>query len=410
MKKIKGAITTPRGFKAAGVRCGIKKNRPDLALIYSEVPATSFGMFTTNRVKAAPVKLSIQRIRKGCAQAIVANSGIANACTGKKGLEDADKMSEIVATELKIEKEEVLVASTGKIGELLPMSNVEKGIKQAINELSYEGGEKAAEAILTTDTTIKQVVLETDIPARGKGKVKIAGIAKGSGMISPNLATMLCFITTDACITADALKEALKGAANKSFNQISVDGDMSTNDSVFILANGLAKNERIKTWRKKKKIRIKDENFSYFCKALDYLCISLAKMIARDGEGATKLMEIKVKEGAFPKEVRRIAKAVAISPLVKTAIAGASPNWGRIMSALGSAHTHIDTEKVDVYFEEIPVVKEGERANFDKERLKEILRKDEVKITIDLHRGNCETTFWGCDLTEKYVKINKRYF
>ncbi len=410
MKKIKGAITTPRGFKAAGVHCGIKKNRPDLALIYSEVPATSFGMFTTNRVKAAPVKLSIQRIRKRCAQAIVINSGIANACTGKRGLEDADKMSEIVAKELKIRKEEVLVASTGKIGEFLPMTKIGEGIKQAINELSYEGGEKAAEAILTTDISIKQVVLETDIPARGKGKVKIAGIAKGSGMISPNLATMLCFITTDACITADALEEALKGAVNKSFNQISVDGDMSTNDSVFILANGLARNERIKTWRKKKKLRIEDENFSYFCEALDYLCISLAKMIARDGEGATKLIEIKVKGGAFPKEVRRIAKAVAISPLVKTAIAGASPNWGRIMSALGSAHTHIDTEKVDVYFEGIPVVKKGESAGFEREKLKEILKKDEVKIIIDLHRGSCETTFWGCDLTEKYVKINKRYF
>lgn len=410
MKKIKGTITTPRGFKAAGVRCGIKKNRPDLALIYSEVPATSFGMFTTNRVKAAPVKLSIQRIRKKYAQAIVINSGIANACTGKKGLEDADKMSEIAAKELKIEKEEILVASTGKIGKFLPMTKIEKGIKQAINELSYQGGEKTAEAILTTDTTIKQIVIETDIPARGKGKVKIAGIAKGSGMISPNLATMLCFITTDACIAPDALEGALKGAVNKSFNQVSIDGDMSTNDSVFILANGLAKNERVKTWRKKKKLRIEDENFSYFCKALDYLCISLAKMIARDGEGATKLMEIKVRGGAFPKEVRRIAKAVAISPLVKTAIAGASPNWGRVMSALGSAHTHIDTEKVDVYFEEILVVKKGEAAGFEREKLKEILEKDEVKITIDLHRGSCETIFWGCDLTEEYVKINKRYF
>ncbi len=410
MKKIKGGITTPRGFKSAGVHCGIKKNRPDLALIYSEVPAISFGMFTTNRVKAAPVKLSIQRVRKTYAHAIVINSGIANACTGKKGLEDADKMSEIVAKELKIKKEEVLVASTGKIGEFLPMSKVEEGIKQAINELSYERGEKAAEAILTTDTTIKQVALETDIPARAKGKVKIAGIAKGSGMISPNLATMLCFITTDACITSDALEEALRGAVNKSLNQISVDGDMSTNDSVFILANGLARNECIKTWRKKKKLRIEDENFSYFCKALDCLCISLAKMIARDGEGATKLIEIKVKGGAFPKEVRRIAKAVGISPLVKTAIAGASPNWGRIMSALGSAHTHIDTGKVDLYFEGIPVVKKGEAAGFEGEKLKEILKKDEVKIIIDLHRGSCETTFWGCDLTEKYVKINKRYF
>jgi len=409
LKEIEGEITTPRGFKAAGVHCGIKKNRLDLALIYSEIPAISFGMFTTNRVKAAPVELSIQRIRKRSIQAIVINSGIANACTGKKGLEDADKMTEIVAERLNIEKEKVLVASTGKIGEFLPLSNIEEGIKQAVSELSSKGGEKVAEAILTTDTTIKQVVVETDIPARGKGKVMLAGIAKGSGMISPNLATMLCFITTDVCITPDALEEALKRAVNKSFNQISVDGDMSTNDSVIILANGLARNKKIKTWQKKKKLKIEDENFSHFCKALDYLCISLAKMVARDGEGATKLIEIRVKGGAFPKEVRRIARAVANSPLVKAAIGGASPNWGRIMSALGSAHTCVDTQRVDVYFDKLLVVRGGEAASFEKEKLKEILKRDEVKITIDLHRGSWETVFWGCDLTEKYVKINKRY-
>ncbi|MBC7189802.1 bifunctional ornithine acetyltransferase/N-acetylglutamate synthase, partial [Candidatus Aerophobetes bacterium] len=238
MIEIEGGITSPLGFKAAGVHCGIKKNSPDLALIFSEVPAVAAGVFTTNKVKAAPVILSQKKIRKGKARVIVVNSGNANACTGKEGFENAKKMCEIAARELGVPSEEVLVASTGVIGEQLPMEKIKEGIKKAAGLLSRRGSKMAAEAILTTDKVVKEIAVETDIEGRGKKKVRIGGIAKGSGMIAPNLATMLCFITTDACITLDALKEALSRAVNRSFNNISVDGDMSTNDTVIALANG----------------------------------------------------------------------------------------------------------------------------------------------------------------------------
>jgi len=323
MKEIQGGITAPKGFKAAGVHCGIKKNKPDLALIYSDVPAIAWAMFTSNKVKSAPVQISIKKIRNRRAQAIVANSGIANTCTGERGVKDAQKMAQLTAQELKIGEEDALVASTGHIGEFLPMSKIEEGIKQAKPLLSSEEEQQAAQAISTTDSFTKEISVETDILGRGKNKVKMGGIAKGAGMISPNLATMLCFITTDACITEDALEEATRAAVNKSFNQISVDGDMSTNDTIFIMANGQAGNKRIKTWHKKKKLRVKDENFDYFSQALDFVCISLAKMIVRDGEGATKLIEVKVEGAPFPKDARRIARAVTNSSLVKTAIAGA---------------------------------------------------------------------------------------
>jgi len=289
------------------------------------------------------------------------------------------------------------------------MGKIEEGIKQAKSLLSPRGGRQAAEAIVTTDTFVKEISVETDISARGKNKVKIGGIAKGAGMISPNLATMLCFITTDACISEDALEEAIKSAVNKSFNQISIDADMSTNDTVFIMANGQARNKRIKTWHKKKKLRVKDENFDYFSQALDFVCIYLAKMIVRDGEGATKLIEVKVEGAPFPKDARRIARAIASSSLVKTAIAGASPNWGRVMSALGAAHTKIDPDKVDIYFGSLLTVKNGVGIDAIGPKLREVLKQNEIRITIHLNQGNHQTTFYGCDLTEKYVRINKRY-
>ena len=409
MKEIPRGITAPKGFKAGGVHCGIKKNKPDLALIYSDVPGVAYAMFTSNKVKAAPVRVSMKKIRNRCAQAIIVNSGIANACTGERGIKDAQEMSKLAAQELKIREEDVLTASTGHIGELLPMSKIEEGIKQAKSLLSSKGGRQAAEAIVTTDTFAKEISVETDISGRGKNKVKIGGIAKGAGMISPNLATMLCFITTDACISEDALEEATRSAVNKSFNQISIDADMSTNDTVFIIANGQAGNKRIKTWHKKKKLRVKDENFDYFCRALDFICLSLAKMLVRDGEGATKLIEVKVEGAPFSKDARRIARAVASSSLVKTAIAGASPNWGRVMAALGGAHTRIEPEKVDIYFNDLLTVKNGVGIDSIRPQLREILKQDEIKIIIHLNQGNCRATFWGCDLTEKYVKINKRY-
>jgi len=409
MKEIAGGITAPKGFKAAGVHCEIKKNEPDLALIYSETPAVAWGMFTTNKVKAAPVQLSIKKIRNRHAQAIVANSGIANTCTGERGIRDAQKMAKLAAQELGIKEEDVLVASTGHIAEPLPISKIKKGIKEAKSLLSSEGSRQAAQAILTTDSFAKEVSVETDIPGRGRNKVKIGGIAKGAGMIAPNLATMLCFISTDACITEDALEKATKSAVNKSFNQISVDGDMSTNDTVFIMANGKAGNKRIKTWHKKKKLRVRDENFDHFSQALEFVCLTLAKMLVRDGEGAEKLIEVKVEGALFPKDARRIARAVASSCLVKTAIAGASPNVGRVMAALGAAHTKINPDKVDVYFNGLLAVKSGVGIPSTRPKLRKVLKDNEISIVINLNKGKCQTAFWGCDLTEKYVKINKRY-
>jgi len=409
VREIEGGITAAIGFKASGIHCGIKEKKPDLALIYSEYPAIACGVFTTNKVKAAPVVLSQKKIRKGQARAIVANSGNANTCTGKRGFDDAKRMCEIAARELGIDSEEVLVASTGIIGECLPMDKIEKGIKIAVSSLSYKGSHQAAEAILTTDKVVKELALEVDIPGQGKKKVKIGGIAKGSGMIAPNLATMLCFITTDACITQDALKEALQKAVNESFNQISVDGDMSTNDTVIVLANGKAGNRRIKTWRRKPTLRVEDENFEKFYLALSYLCKHFAKSIVKDGEGVNRIFEVKVEGAPFPQDARRIARQVANSNLVKTAIAGASPNWGRIIAALGSAHTKVKPEKVDVLINGCLVLKNGQSAGASLSSLREVLSKEEIKITIRCNQGNCQTSFWGCDLTERYVKINKRY-
>jgi len=410
LREIEGGITAPRGFEAAGVHCGIKKAHPDLALVYSSSPAVACGMFTTNKVKAAPIQVSLRKLRNRQAQAIVVNSGNANTCTGRQGIEDAEEMAAMAARELQISEDEVLVASTGVIGKSLPLSNIAEGIKKASQSLSREGGGEAARAILTTDTTAKEISVETDIAARGKKKVRIGGICKGAGMISPNLATMLCFITTDACITPDALQEATRSAVGKSFNQISVDGDMSTNDTLLVLANGLAGNKRIKTWRKKKKTRVKDENFNLFSRALDFVLIHLAKLIISDGEGATKFIEVKVNGAPFPKDARRIARAVANSNLVKAALAGASPNWGRVMAALGAAHTKINPDKVDIYFDDLRVVKRGMGAGVEEKTLRDLLRSKDIRITIDLNQGKNSTTFWGCDLTEKYVRINKSYF
>lgn len=409
MIRIKGGVAAPLGFQTSGVYCGIKKKKPDLALVYSQFPAVVAGMFTTNKVKAAPVVLSQKRIRQGKARLIIANSGNANACTGKRGFENAVRMCEVAAEKLGIDSREVLVASTGVIGEQLPMDKVERGIEMAVNALSPQGSRQAAEAIMTTDKNIKELALETSIPGRGKKKVKIGGIAKGAGMIAPNLATMLCFITTDVCITKHALEEALQRAVNKSFNQISIDGDMSTNDTVIIFANGRAGNRKIKTWRKKPTLRVKDANFEKFCHSLEHLCIYLAKSIVKDGEGAGKMFEVRVEGAAFPKDARRIARAVANSNLVKTAIAGASPNWGRIMAALGSAQAKVKLEKLEVAVNDMVVVKNGESAGVCIPKLRESLSDEDIDILIKLNQGTCQAVFWGCDLTERYVKINKRY-
>ena len=402
-KIIDGGVTAPLGFKAAGVNCGIKKGKnKDLALIYSEADALASGMFTTNKFKAAPVIIDLKHLHNGKTfRAIVANSGGANACTGNKGIKDAEKTAELTAKELGINKEQVFTASTGVIGKALPMDKIKKGIQKAAETLSYKASAFAAEAIMTTDTQVKEFAVDTGIKGRGKKTVKIGGIAKGSGMIEPNLATMLAFITTDACITKDALKQALNLAVNQSFNRITIDGCESTNDSIIIMANGLARNERIK---------LKSINFVDFLEALTYLCQELAKKMAADGEGASKLIEVNVKGAWDEKDAHRAAKAIAGSALVKTAIYGADPNWGRILSALGSVKIKFKPEKVSLKMQKFPLVNKGKFVKLDKNKLAGSLKKAKVvTIDVDLDHGDKQTKVWSCDFTEEYVKINAHY-
>lgn len=402
-KQIENGVTAPLGFKAAGVSCGIKKSgKKDLALIYCEAPALAAGMFTTNKFKAAPVLVDMKYLKaSGNFKAIVANSGSANACTGEKGMKDAEEMAKITADNLGIEKGEVLVASTGVIGKKLPMEKIKKGIMDAVEELSLKGSASAASAIMTTDTKLKEFSIDTGIKGRGNKTIKIGGIAKGSGMIEPNLATMLAFLTTDACISKEALHEALHIAVNKSFNRITVDGCQSTNDSVLIMANGLARNERIK---------LKSKNFEIFTEALTFICQELTKKMAADGEGATKLIEVNVKGAWNDKDAHRAAKAIAKSALVKTAVYGADPNWGRIVSALGSVKAKVNPEKISLKLQKVSLIEKGKFVNYDAKKISQSLKKSKtIIIDVDLHHGDKNTTIWSCDLTEKYVKINAHY-
>ncbi len=409
MKEIKGGITAPRGFKAAGISCGIKKGgKPplkrgaaeaakDLALIYSEVMAKAAAVFTTNQVKAAPLKVSAEHIKDEKAQAIVINSGIANAATGKKGLKDAEEMTQATAQILGIEKENVLVASTGTIGTFLPMNKIAEGIKEAKGKLSGEGGGDAASAIMTTDTFPKEVAVELDIG--GKRSV-IGGMAKGAGMIFPHLATMLSFITTDVAIGGELLKKALKSSIAKSFNTITVDGEESTNDMVVILANGLAGNEEIDK---------ENEDFKKFSSGLDEVTLKLAKMIVKDGEGATKFIEIEVKNALKLEDAKRIAFSIANSLLVKTAIFGEDANWGRIMAAIGNSGVKIEEEKIDIYLGNLKLASKGCGIGFNGKMAKKILKGKEIKIIVDLNLGEKSAKVWTCDLTPDYVKINAHY-
>lgn len=402
-KNIENGVTAPLGFKAAGVSCGIKKSgKKDLALIYSESPAVAAGMFTTNKFKAAPVLVDLKYLRESDNfKAIVVNSGSANACTGAKGIKDAEKMAVITADNLGMKKEEVLVASTGVIGRALPLEKIKKGIVDAVEELSYKGSNSAASAIMTTDTKLKEFSVDTGIKGRGNKTIKIGGIAKGSGMIEPNLATMLAFLTTDASISKEALHEALHIAVNKSFNRITVDGCESTNDSILIMANGLARNERIKP---------KSENFESFAKALTVVCQELAKKIAQDGEGASKLIEVNVKGAWNDKDSHRAAKAIAKSALVKTAVYGADPNWGRIVSALGSVKVKFNPQKISLKLQKISLIEKGKFVKYNEKKLSASLKKSKVIIIdVDLHHGEKHTTVWSCDFTEEYVKINAHY-
>ena len=399
----RGGVTAPLGFKASGVSCGIKKSgNKDLALIYSEGPALTAGMFTTNKFKGAAVIVDLKYLKNGDNfRAVIVNSGNANASTGEQGIKDAEEMTALTAENLGVKKEEVLVSSTGIIGKKMPMDKVKKGIIEAVGKLNYNGGALAASAIMTTDTKPKELSIDTGIKGRGNKTIKIGGIAKGVGMICPNVATMLVFLTTDASISKDALKESLHIAVNKSFNRLTVDGCMSPDDTVIIMANGLARNERIKP---------KSENFPAFTQALTFLCEELAKKMASDGEGATKLIEVAVKGAWNDKDAHRAAKAIANSALVKTAMYGADPNWGRIISALGSVKVKFNPDKISLKLQGTSLIEKGKFVSYNEKELSESLKKENtIIIEVDLHYGDRETTVWTCDLTEEYVKINAHY-
>ena len=387
------------GYKAWGIASGIKKSgKKDLAIIYSDREATVVGVFTKNRVKAAPVLLDMMRVKSGKAQAIVANSGCANACTGKRGLADARATAEITAQALGIKPDAVLVASTGVIGEFLPMAKVGTGIATAVGLLSGAGWEQAAEAIMTTDIYPKLSIVQEEI---GGKTITVAGIAKGSGMIHPNMATMLCFIVTDAVLSAPLLKKALLVSTEKSFNSITVDGDMSTNDMILGMANGAAGNKRIAPASK---------DFKKFQACLDTVAKALARQVVRDGEGATKFIEIEVRNAKSPVEAKRAAMTVARSSLVKTAIFGEDANWGRIMAALGYAAVEMDEARTDIMIGKAKIVEKGLGTGKATEREASLaLKQREVQIMIDLHKGKGNATVWTCDLSYEYVKINAAY-
>jgi glutamate N-acetyltransferase/amino-acid N-acetyltransferase len=389
LTRIKGSVTAPHGFRAAGIAAGIKvSGKKDMALIVSNEPATVAATFTTNQVKAAPVKLSMRHAKTGKACAIIANSGNANACTGSAGTIHARAMAVAVARRLGCAESHVLVCSTGRIGVNLPIVKVESGIKQLLGVLSTHGGSAAAEAIMTTDTFAKEVAVQ--FKAGGK-TIRVGGIAKGAGMIQPNMATMLSFITTDAAIPRAALQKALTHAVNHSFNRVTVDGDTSTNDTVILLANGVAGAPPL----------------AKFQEALDFVCLELAKMIVRDGEGVTKFVTVNVHGAASDRDAEFAARAVANSVLVKTSWCGGDPNWGRILDALGYSRARVDADLVDIAYNGVSAVSGGTAARTPLAKLKKIVAQPTFTIDINLHLGRGHCAMHTCDLTEKYVELNK---
>jgi glutamate N-acetyltransferase/amino-acid N-acetyltransferase len=398
-KEISGGITAPQGFLASGVTGGIKKSgKKDTALIYSQSPAKVAGVFTTNQCAASCVLLNKVNIKDGLAQAIIVNSGNANACTGERGYQDTQEMVSFTAKKLDLEKEQVLVASTGIIGEFLAMDKIKTGIDKAVADLNQSGGQEAAEAIMTTDTYSKELAIEFEV---GDELVKLGGIAKGSGMIEPNMATMLGFLTTDIAIDSNLLQEALVEAINQSFNRITVDGDQSTNDMVTILANGKAGNNIIVD---------KDEGYNVFLDALKYVCTYLAHQIVRDGEGATKFIEVEVKGAQSLKKATKIAKQIANSQLVKTAMFGQDPNWGRIIMAIGASGVELDLSKVEIKINDTVLLEQGERViEHSTETKANLLNDEEIKIEVNLNLGEYSDKVWTCDLSYKYVEINAEY-
>jgi glutamate N-acetyltransferase/amino-acid N-acetyltransferase len=388
-------VNFPRGFRSAGVYCGIKKpGLLDLALIVSETESSVAGMFTTNRACAAPVVWSKQAVAGGRARAIVANSGNANCLTGEQGMRDAQRMAELVAKRLECPPTQVVVASTGVIGVPLPMPAVESGIAQAFERLTDGDDRTTADAILTTDNASKRASLEIDTPA---GKVRIGAIAKGAGMIAPKMATMLAFITTDAAIDPADLQACLARVVDKTFNCITVDGDTSTNDMVIALANGVSG------------VQLTGDALQPFEQGLYQVCEYLAKRIVKDGEGASRIFEVRVSGAADVDAARRIARTIAESQLVKTAIHGGDPNWGRIIAAAGRAGAPIDVSRARLYLQNTLVFENGRPTEYDERALVEAMQTDEVTIALTLSDGDGEAHFWSSDLTAEYVKINAHY-
>ena len=397
-KDMKQGVTFAKGFTAAGIKAGIKKSgNEDLAVIYTDKAAAVAGTFTKNAVAAAPVYVSKDVVKNKTAHAIVANAGCANACTGEQGMKDAKEMAASTAAQLGIKAEEVIVASTGVIGVNLPMDKVNAGIKKAVSELSETGSMNAGSAIITTDTHSKTREMEFVL---GGQTVRMGAIAKGSGMIQPNMATMLCFITTDAAIEQPLLQKALSTVVETSFNMISIDGDMSTNDMAVVLANGAAGNQLIAE---------ENEDYTIFCEKLSELCQSLSQEIAADGEGATKFITIQVKSALSFEDAKTVAMSVAKSPLVKTAFFGEDPNWGRVICAIGYAGVEMIPEKTKVAFGGVTVFENGMGVDSAVEKLHKVMEEHDIVIDIDMGLGEAEATVWSCDLSYEYVKINGEY-
>lgn len=402
MKLIDGGVCAALGFTANGIHCGIRKNhsKKDLSLIFSAVPAAAAAVYTTNLVKGAPLVVTKKHLTNGTAQAVICNSGNANTCNAN-GIEIAEGMSDLVAKELGIDAENVIVASTGVIGQPLSLEPIAAGLPQLAAGLSTEGGAAAAEGIMTTDTVKKEVAVEFTV---GGKTCHLGGIAKGSGMIHPNMATMLVFLTTDCAISPEMLQKALSGDIQNTFNMISIDGDTSTNDMVTVLANGMAGNDEIAA---------AGGDFATFMKALNTVTVALCRKIAGDGEGATKLLECKVTGAADLQTAKTVAKSVICSSLLKAAMFGADANWGRVLCAIGYSGANVDVNKVDVAFRSnagtISVCENGAGVEFSEEEAKKILLETEIEILVELHSGEAASTAWGCDLTYDYVKINGDY-
>ena len=402
MMHIEGGVCAAKGFKAGGVHCGVRKNKSkrDLAMIISEVPASAAAVYTTNLVKGAPIYVTRRNIENGVAQLAICNSGNANTCNAN-GEEIAWKMCELAGEVAGIKPEDVIVASTGVIGQPLPIEPIESGVKPLFDSLSDHGSAEAAEGIMTTDTRLKEVAVAF---TAGGVECRLGGIAKGSGMIHPNMATMLVFLTCDAAISPAMLKKALSDDVKDTFNMVSVDGDTSTNDMVSIMANGLAGNQLIDA---------EGEDYAAFCAALNEVTSTLCRMIAKDGEGASHLLTCRVTGSKTVRDAKLAAKSVVCSSLLKAAIFGADANWGRVLCALGYSGADIDVTKVDVSFASckgaISVCEMGSSVDFSEEIAKEILLQEEVEVLVTLRDGEASATAWGCDLTYDYVKINGDY-